>query len=293
MNFATAIDALGALAQEHRLKTFRVLLQRGPSGVTAGEIAQRLGIAASALSFHLSHLERAGLLKSWRIKRNVYYAVDLDGARRLMTFLSADCCRTHPEICDGLIQFPSHPVSQEIRNMEAMEAMEDKVYNILFLCTGNSARSIMAECILNRLGAGKFKGYSAGSLPKGRIHPFAIELLKNLNHSTDDLRSKSWDEFSTDDAPQVDFVFTLCDDAASEVCPVWPGQPMNAHWGLPDPAAVDGNDAEKHAAFADAYRMLNNRIDIFINLPMESLDRMTLQKRLDHIGQMKPEPAMA
>lgn len=177
--------------------------------------------------------------------------------------------------------------------MEAMEAMEDKVYNILFLCTGNSARSIMAECILNRLGAGKFKGYSAGSLPKGRIHPFAIELLKNLNHSTDDLRSKSWDEFSTDDAPQVDFVFTLCDDAASEVCPVWPGQPMNAHWGLPDPAAVDGNDAEKHAAFADAYRMLNNRIDIFINLPMESLDRMTLQKRLDHIGQMKPEPAMA
>ena len=162
--------------------------------------------------------------------------------------------------------------------------MTDHPFNVLFLCTGNSARSIMAEAILNRDGAGKFKAFSAGSHPKGEVHPYTIDLLRKLNYRTTDLRSKSWDEFAMDGAPKLDFVFTVCDDAANEVCPVWPGQPMTAHWGVPDPAKATGNDAERHLAFADAYRMLNNRIGIFINLPMASLDRLSLQKKLAEIG---------
>ncbi len=162
--------------------------------------------------------------------------------------------------------------------------MSDHIFNVLFMCTGNSARSIIAEAILNRAGAGRFKAFSAGSHPKGEIHPFALQLLKSLNHDTSSLRSKDWNEFAAPGAPKLDFAFTLCDDAAAEACPAWPGQPMTAHWGLPDPAAVEGTDAEKHLAFADTYRMLNNRISIFISLPMASLDKLALQKRLDEIG---------
>jgi arsenate reductase len=169
--------------------------------------------------------------------------------------------------------------------------MTDHVFNVLFLCTGNSARSVLAECILNREGKGRFRAYSAGSHPKGQVHPFAIELLKKLNHPTAGLRSKSWDEFAAPDAPQLDFVFTVCDNAANEVCPIWPGQPMTAHWGLPDPAAAEGTEAEKHFAFADAYRMLLNRISIFTSLPMKSLDRLSLQKQLDEIGRSLPKSA--
>ena len=161
---------------------------------------------------------------------------------------------------------------------------DDKLFNVLFLCTGNSARSVMGECILNRLGRGRFRAFSAGSHPKGEINPHTIETLKKLNYVTDDLRSKSWDEFAVPGAPELQFVFTVCDQAAQEVCPLWPGQPMSAHWGIPDPAAVEGNEAERRIAFADAYRMLFNRISIFVNLPMASLDRLTLQRRLDEIG---------
>jgi protein-tyrosine-phosphatase len=172
----------------------------------------------------------------------------------------------------------------------------DRPFNVLFLCTGNSARSIIAESIMNRVGAGKFRAYSAGSMPAGKVNPNAVALLKKLNFQTDDLRSKPWDEFSRQtnpDAPELDFVFTVCDNAAGEVCPIWPGQPMSAHWGLPDPAAVEGSEAEIALAFADTYRMLNNRITIFTNLPMASLDRLTLQKRLDEIGKTQDEPASA
>lgn len=157
-------------------------------------------------------------------------------------------------------------------------------YNVLFLCTGNSARSILAEAILNRVGAPKFAGFSAGSFPKGEINPYALRLLQRLNHPTGSLRSKSWDEFAAPGAPAMDFIFTVCDDAAGEVCPVWPGQPINAHWGQPDPAAATGSDAEVAVAFADAYRMLSNRITAFVNLPMEGLDRLKLKQRLDDIG---------
>ncbi|MCW5697632.1 MAG: arsenate reductase ArsC [Bauldia sp.] len=160
----------------------------------------------------------------------------------------------------------------------------DRVYNVLFLCTGNSARSILGEAILNREGKGRFHGYSAGSQPKGAVHPYTLDLLRTLNHPTDGLRSKPWDEFAAPGAPELDFVFTVCDSAAKETCPVWPGQPMSAHWGVPDPAAVEGNEAERRAAFAEAYRQLKNRIAAFVSLPIASIDRLSLQHRLREIG---------
>ncbi|MFA5952371.1 MAG: arsenate reductase ArsC [Hyphomicrobium sp.] len=162
--------------------------------------------------------------------------------------------------------------------------MTERPFNVLFLCTGNSARSILAEAIINREGMGKFKGYSAGSQPRGAVHPFTLNLLQQLNYDLSTLRSKSWDEFAAPGAPELDFVFTVCDNAANEACPYWPGQPMTAHWGLPDPAAVEGSEAERHLAFADAYRMLNQRISIFVNLPIASLDKLSLQHRLNAIG---------
>lgn len=165
--------------------------------------------------------------------------------------------------------------------------MAGNYYNVLFLCTGNSARSIMAEAILNRLGDGKFKAFSAGSQPKGRVHFLALEFLANVNLPTAELRSKSWDEFSDPSAVPLDFVFTLCNSAANELCPVWPGRPVTGHWGLPDPAAVTGSEAVKHAAFAETYRMLYSWIGIFTNLPIRSLDKLSLKRRLDEIGQSR------
>jgi protein-tyrosine-phosphatase len=160
---------------------------------------------------------------------------------------------------------------------------------VLFLCTGNSARSIMAESILNRLGAGKFRAYSAGSDPAGKVNPLTLNILRKTNYDVSKLRSKSWDEFATPGAPKLDFVFTVCDDAANEVCPIWPGQPMTSHWGLPDPAKAQGTDAERAFAFDDCMRMLNQRIGIFVNLPLDSLSKLSLQKHLDDIGKMRRE----
>src|SRR5437667_24183 len=164
--------------------------------------------------------------------------------------------------------------------------MADRPYNVLFLCTGNSARSIIAEAILNREGRGKFRAFSAGSHPKSAVNPHTIRLLQHLNYDTSAMRSKSWEEFARPGAPQLDFVFTVCDDAAGESCPVWPGQPMTAHWGIPDPAAAVGTEAEIAAAFNEAYRMLNQRIGIFVALPIAALGRLTLQARLRDIGRM-------
>jgi protein-tyrosine-phosphatase len=165
--------------------------------------------------------------------------------------------------------------------------MLDHPYNVLFLCTGNSARSIMAEALLNKLGAGKFHAFSAGSQPKGRVHPDALQLLRSLSYDTSGFRSKSWNEFADPGAPLLDFVFTVCDNAAGEVCPVWPGQPMTAHWGLPDPAEAKGNPAAIALAFKDTYRMLNQRIGIFASLPLRSPDRLSLQQKLREIGRME------
>lgn len=175
--------------------------------------------------------------------------------------------------------------------------MPDRLYNVLFLCTGNSARSVLAESILNKNGAGQFRAFSAGSQPKGEVHPQTIALLKSLGYETSGLRSKSWDQFAQPDAPQIDFLFTVCDSAADEACPVWPGKPMTAHWGIPDPAAVQGADVEVALAFKEAYRMLSKRIELFTALPLRKLDQMTTQAKLREIGRIEgatsPRPHVA
>jgi len=163
-------------------------------------------------------------------------------------------------------------------------APSDRTYNVLFLCTGNSARSILAEALMNKEGAGRFRAFSAGSMPVGRVNPHTRPILERLGFRFEDFRSKSWDEFAAPGAPALDFVFTVCDNAAGEVCPIWPGQPMTAHWGLPDPAAVEGSEAEIAAAFADTARMLTNRIRLFASLPLASIDRLSLQTKLRDIG---------
>jgi protein-tyrosine-phosphatase len=164
--------------------------------------------------------------------------------------------------------------------------LSEPAYNVLFLCTGNSARSILAEQLMNHWGRGRFHAYSAGSHPKGEVHPIALELLERMRLPTAGLRSKSWDEFGVPGAPRLDFVFTVCDNAAAEVCPVWPGQPMTAHWGVADPAAVEGSEPERWLAFRTAFRELENRIKVFTSLPIRSFDRLKLQERLDAIGQL-------
>ncbi len=270
-----AILALTALAQDVRLDIFRLLVAEGRDGVSAGEIARRLRVMPSTLSHHLAHLERGGLAVSRRVHRQVFYAVDVAGVRSLIGFLTEDCCGGRPDLCGmagrGTCETAERP-------------MTDKVFNVLFLCTGNSCRSIMAESILNRLGQGRFMAYSAGSKPSGNVNPHALALLRHLNYPTGDLRSKDWTEFTEPGAPQMDFVFTVCDNAAGESCPVWPGRPMSAHWGVPDPAEATGTEAEIGYIFHDVYRMLERRIDVFCNLPMAAVDRLTLQKRLDAIG---------
>jgi len=170
---------------------------------------------------------------------------------------------------------------------------EDKIYNVLFLCTGNSARSILAEAMLNDLGKGRFCGWSAGSYPKGEVHPLALELLVKNHLPIEGLRSKSWEEFALPGASQIDFVFTVCDNAAGEACPVWPGQPITAHWGIPDPAAVEGTDEERRKAFFIAYNQLSKRLSTFVNLPLHNLDEVSLKRRLEEIGKIgvRTEPA--
>jgi arsenate reductase len=167
--------------------------------------------------------------------------------------------------------------------------MNDRVFNVLFLCTGNSARSILAEQLVNHWGHGKFRGYSAGSHPRGTVHPVALQLLRKMKLPTEGLHSKSWDEFAAPGAPPLDFVFTVCDNAAGEVCPVWPGQPMTAHWGVEDPAAVEGSETQQWLAFRKTFKELENRIKIFASLPIRSLDRIKLQERLHAIGQSRTE----
>ena len=169
----------------------------------------------------------------------------------------------------------------------------DKTYNVLFLCTGNSARSIIGEAVLNHIGGNVFRGFSAGSTPKGKIHPMSLQVLAAAGMSTEGLRSKAWDEFAVPGAPSMDFIFTVCDNAAGEACPVWPGQPMTAHWGVEDPAAVEGPDFRQRVAFEETLRLLRNRIGVFVNLPLASLDRMALRSELRGIGGMEGSTARA
>ncbi len=270
-----AVSLLSALAHDARLSVFRLLV--GRPGLSAGELAEALGMPPSTLSFHLKDLRAAGLVESRREGRQILHTANFDALTALLSFLAEDCCAGQPEMC----------LTRGRLAMEKMGTMtnsERNTFNVLFLCTGNSARSIMAEAILNREGHGKFRAFSAGSKPRGEIDPVARQILRRANYPVAEMRSKSWDEFAGPDAPSMDFVFTVCDDAAGEVCPVWPGQPMTAHWGVPDPVAFEGSEQDRHLFCSDVFRMLAIRIGIFTHLPIRSLDRLSLQKRLDEIG---------
>lgn len=273
-----ALSAFAALSQETRLRVLRLLVRRGEAGMAAGAIGDAVGASSSNLSFHLAHLERAGLIEGRRESRSIVYRARVDSLSDLVRFLLEECCEGRPDICAPVLR--SLP-------------MPDRIYNVLFLCSGNSARSIMAESILRKESAGRFRAFSAGSRPKGAVDPLTLKVLDALDMPTEGLRSKSWSEFADPGAPELDFVFTVCDAAAGEACPVWPGQPMTAHWGIEDPAAVDGAPFERERAFGQAFRHLRNRISIFVALPIASLDRLALSRKLDEIGTLSGASAAA
>jgi protein-tyrosine-phosphatase/DNA-binding transcriptional ArsR family regulator len=275
------VNALAALAQGTRLDAFRLLVTHEPDGQPAGEIARLLGVPHNTMSTHLATLQRAGLVTAERQSRSIIYRANLNGLSDAISFLLKDCCGGNPGLCAPLIAdlVPCCTPKEK--------AMSERIYNVLFLCTGNSARSILAESILNAEGKGRFKAYSAGSYPKGTVHPLALQELSALGYPTTGFSSKSWDVFAVDDAPQMDFIFTVCDNAAGEACPVWIGHPMTAHWGVEDPAAVEGSEFEKERAFSQAARFLKNRIMAFLALPHSSIDKLAMETRLHQIGAME------
>lgn len=272
-------EALTALGHPGRLAVFRLLARRAPDGVRPSELAEALGLKPNTLSVHVTTLARAGLVTSERVGKSVHYRIDLERTGALIHFLVADCCRGRPELCEPLA---AHALK---RFDKRASRMSDRIFNVLFICIGNSARSIFAEAILAREGTGKFRAFSAGTRPYSELNPNAVELLKRMGHDVSSLRAKNVEEFQQPDSPGMDFVFTVCDQAANEECPPWPGQPITAHWGMPDPVKVDGTDAERALAFAEAYRTMRHRLTGFLALPIESLDQISLQRKLDEIGQ--------
>jgi len=279
--------ALAALGHPGRLAVFRLLARRAPHGVRPSELAEALEMAPSTLSVHLAALARAGLLAHRRAGRSVHYAVDLSRTAALIDYLVNDCCRGRPEVCTPLAARALH------RLQPGETPMTDRPFNVLFICTGNSARSIFAEVLLRDLGGAKFRAFSAGTRPSSELNPFALDVLRQAGHDVADLRSKNVEEFRGDDAPRLDFVFTVCDRAANEDCPPWEGQPITAHWGLPDPVKAEGTQAEKALAFRHAYNAMRRRIEYFVELPFETLDGISLQKRLDDIGDSAEATASA
>ncbi len=292
MESSDAIAAFAALAQETRLAVFRALVRAAPGGIAAGDLARDLGVPANTMSAHLAVLARAGLVSSRRDSRSIIYRAEIPRLRELTLFLAADCCGGNADLCAPLVADLMPCCDEERRGF-----VPDKIYNVMFLCTGNSARSIMAEAILQRDGGGHFRAYSAGSYPNGTVNPFALKVLESYGYPAAGARSKSWDEFSGPEAPVMDFVFTVCDNAAGEVCPVWPGHPMTAHWGIDDPASVQGPDIEKEKAFVQAFKYLRTRIGVFLSLPLASIDQMALSTKLREIGRLEgtstPRPGVA
>ncbi len=280
MDKRSSLAALAALSQETRLDVFRLLTAAGDQGLPAGDIAESLGIRQNTMSTNLSILHQAGLIRNRREGRTIRYFADLGGMAALLRFLMEECCGGRPELC--------RPALANITDPKEEPPMSDPC-NVLFLCTGNSARSIIAEAIMNRDGKGRFRAYSAGSFPKNDVHPLTRDILSRHRIDPSFARSKSWDEFAGPDAPKMDFVFTVCVKAAEEQCPLWPVQPMSAHWGAPDPAAAQGTDAEKGLAFAEVFGILRNRISIFLSLPLDTLDRLSVQRELDEIGRETAE----
>lgn len=275
MNPTLLAEMLAALAAEPRVRAVQAMVVTGARGVSAGALAQLCRVSPSTMSFHLNHLRLAGLVESRREGRTLYYIANLAALEALGTALAR-----------GLVPDRQTRLRLEGAVMSAPEAP----LTVLFLCTGNSARSLIAESILTREGTGRFRAVSAGSHPRGAPHPEALAALRRAGYPTEGLRSKNWDEFAGANAPTMDFVFTVCDDAAAETCPVWPGQPMTAHWGVPDPAAFQGTEAATAAIFNDTFRMLFNRISLFVSLPLASLDRLSLQQRVQAIGAMAQDP---
>ncbi len=265
---------LSTLGHPARLDIFRLLMRRYPDRVPAGELSDALGIKPSTLSAYLSALMQVGLITQERVSTSLRYTIDMPQVQHTFDFLLRDCCRGRAEIClPFALPFP-----------EGATAMPERTYNVLFICTGNSARSIFAEAILRKEGAGRFKAFSAGTKPKSDLNPFALEVLRQKGHDISELRAKNVAEFQKPDAPAFDFVFTVCNQAANEECPAWHGQPISAHWGLPDPVKAEGTDAQKSLAFQQTYGALRNRITAFTALPLASLDRIALQKAVDDIG---------
>lgn len=277
MDSNQAAAGFAALSQETRLKLMRLLATKGATGMPAGELAVRLALPPSTLSFHLSALEQAGLVRSTRRGRQMIYAVRIIGLRELFSFLTETCCSGRPELCGDLARLLPE------------ESMEDDVmtpaFNVLFLCTHNSARSIMAEAILERVSRGRFRGYSAGSDPVAALMPEVIENLKMMGHDVSQLRSKSWDEFMRADAPRIDFVIALCDTLDGQHCPDFGDKAVTGAWPLPDPAKFSGSSLERATLINELYGMIRRRLEIFISLPFATLDKMAIKARLDEIGE--------
>ena len=283
MELTDAARGFAALAQETRLNLMRTLAVAGPSGLAAGDLAAKLDQPHSTLSFHLSALEEAGLVQSTRQGRHVIYAVRFAGLRALFTYLTETCCGGRPDLCGDLALLLPDPEPPA----EKMTAS----FNVLFLCTHNSARSLMAEAILTQVGKGRFNAYSAGSDPAARPMKAVVERLAALGHDASKLRCKSWDEFTGLAAPRMDFVITLCDILHGQVCPDFGDKPVTAAWPLPDPAKFDGSPAERATMINALYGMIRRRLEIFVNLPHASLDRMALKKRLDELGDSARAPS--
>ncbi|OJY30055.1 MAG: ArsR family transcriptional regulator [Rhodobacterales bacterium 65-51] len=267
-----AAHAFATLGHTDRLAVFRLLMRFAPQGVRPTEIAEALGLKQNTLSHHLADLTASGLLRVDRKGRSLLYSIDLDAAERLIGYLALDVGRARPDLLAPLL----------FAQKEA--AMRDTDFDVLFICSGNSARSIFAEALLRDLGKGKFQAFSAGTRPNTELNPFALEILKRNGHEVAGLRSKHISEFQQPGSIVMDFVFTVCDTAAAEECPPWPGQPITGHWGLSDPVKATGTDAERALFFAQTYAALRRRIMAFVELPFESLSRMSLQTRVDAIG---------
>lgn len=265
---------LAVLGHPQRLMVWRMLMRRYPDEMPAGEIAEATGLKASTLSVYLSALRKVGLVEQNRMGTSLRYRANVTSASTMLTYLFADCCRSRPELC----------FRPDLAQAASSSMVRKPPYNVLFICTANSARSIFAEALLSKLGGGIFNVYSAGTAPATSPNPTALEMLRAKGHDTSGLRSKSIEEFSGPDAPVMDFVFTVCDSAANEECPAWPGQPVSAHWGQPDPAKATGSDAERMLAFQQAYGALKNRITAFAALPFDQLNRASLQARVDEIA---------
>ena len=283
MDEATAVTALAALAQPQRLRIFRALVGVGPAGLTPTALATALDVPPSTLSFHLKELVHADLVTQERDGRQLIYRPAIEAMNRLLAYLTAHCC-LGSTTCNAPSEAPVSFISCRPQG----HPMQDKPFNVLFICTRNSARSILAEAILRHLGGERFQVFSAGSQPAEGIHPMTLQTLTKLGLPTQGLHSKDWTAFGSPDAPPMEFVFTVCDQAAGETCPTWPGQPITAHWGVMDPVTVEGSEDHRLQAFSRVAVTLKRRIELMLALPMAALDRLSLQSALDRIGETSP-----